>query len=368
MHISSKPKNVICRLSRFDKHFPSCYILPKEAEGADLMKINTVLGLIDTSELGPTLMHEHILIASPTMCRVCPDWYDRTYLIDYAVRMLKRVKAHGLRTIVDMTAFQLGRDVSLLCEVAEKAEINIIACTGYYWYDDACLVDKSPEYLAEIMIRDIEKGMEGGSAKAGVIKACTDKFGLSPFTKRYLKAACIAHKATGVPISTHTNCHYGPQGKEQQEFFESEGVDLRNVLIGHMGDLNDIDYASGVASRGSFICLDRFGVSDLCPGYIEDEFRCNLAAKLFKSGWEDHVVFSHDASCFIDFSGREMMGSPWEYTSSYTRGFDLENHCFQFDLLFRRILPWLRERGVTERQLNKALITNPRRFFEGIGN
>lgn len=328
------------------------------------MKVNTVTGPIDSSELGVTLMHEHILIANPTMCRICPDWYERTPFIAYAVQMINRAKKHGLKTIVDMTAFQLGRDVSVLKEVAEKAEINIIACTGYYWYEDVCLIDKSEEFLAEIIIRDIEKGMEGSGIKPAVIKACTDRWGFSEFNLRYLKAAAIASKATGLPISTHTNSHFGKQGIGQLDEFEKMGVDLNNVLIGHMGDMDDIEYVTAVAERAGFIGLDRFGLDTHYKSNITSVQRAELAKKLIDTGYLDKLTFSHDVSCFIDnLDDRRGLGSTWEITKKY----DLDTHQFQFDYLFRNTLPLLRQMGVSEEQIDRIMIDNPRRFFERTG-
>lgn len=325
------------------------------------MRINTVTGPIDSSQLGKTLMHEHILIANHTMCRICPDWYNRSELIDYAVRMINRVKEHGVKTIVDMTPFQLGRDAYVLKEVAERAEINIIACSGYYWYEDVCLVDKSPEFLADIMIRDIEKGMEGSEIRPGVIKACTDRYGFSDFNLRYLKATVIAHKATGLPISTHTNCRFGRQGIGQLDYFEAEGVDLSRVLIGHMGDVFDLDYVTKVADRAGFIGLDRFGVSTHYSGFIPEDERLALAQKLIDMGYADKLVFSHDVSCFIDnLDDRSGMGNLWEYTKTY----DLETHPFQFDYVDRNVLPVLMENGVSKAQIDQIMVGSPRRFFE----
>ena len=38
------------------------------------MKVNTVLGSLDTKDMGYTLMHEHIMIANHTMRRMGADW------------------------------------------------------------------------------------------------------------------------------------------------------------------------------------------------------------------------------------------------------------------------------------------------------
>lgn len=67
------------------------------------MKINTVLGPVDTAQLGRTLMHEHILCANWTARQSYPDWLDRAEFVSLAVRMLKRLKERGFSTFVDAT-------------------------------------------------------------------------------------------------------------------------------------------------------------------------------------------------------------------------------------------------------------------------
>ena len=100
------------------------------------MKINTVLGEIDSKDIGRCLMHEHVLCANWTAIMNYPGWINREEVIDLAVRMLKRVKRYGFQTFVDGTVPGLGRDVSILKEVSEKAEMNIIAATGQYWFEE----------------------------------------------------------------------------------------------------------------------------------------------------------------------------------------------------------------------------------------
>lgn len=325
------------------------------------MTINTVAGPLDTRDLGKTLMHEHILIANPTMCRVCPDWYERDGFVDYAVRMIKRAKEHGVNTIVDMTCFQLGRDADVLLEVSEKAEINIIACTGYYWYEDVCLIDKSPKYLAEIMINDIEKGMQGTSMKPAVIKACTGAPGMTEFAYRYLEASVMAHKATGLPISTHTHFR---QGVDQVEYFERMGVDMDCVLIGHMGDTTDLQYIASVMDRCGFIGLDRFCISNHYSGFISDEAKIGVVKKLIDRGDIEKLCFSHDVSCLIDnWDDRRGMGNIWQEVKKI----DLERHPFQFDSIDRFILPEMTRRGIGAEQIDTIMVENPRRFFETTG-
>lgn len=76
-------------------------------------KINTVLGPIAPSDLGFTLMHEHIMVSASGLFDSYPDLLgdDRE---QKAIDALKRAKAEGIDTIVDATTFDLGRNAALL--------------------------------------------------------------------------------------------------------------------------------------------------------------------------------------------------------------------------------------------------------------
>ena len=73
---------------------------------------------------------------------------------------------------------------------------------------------------------------------------------MTPDVERILRASAKAHRATGVPISTHTAAAH-KVGLLQQDVFESEGVDLGRVVIGHSGDSDDVEYLTTLMKRGS---------------------------------------------------------------------------------------------------------------------
>ena len=132
--------------------------------------------------------------------------------------------------------------------------------------------------------------------KAAILKCATDEPGVTEGVERVLRAVAQTHRATGVPISTHTHAPTR-RGLEQQDIFDSEGVDLSRVVIGHSGDTTDIDYLEEIMARGSFIGMDRFGIDALLP--FED--RVATVATLCERGHADQMVLSHDASCHIDW-------------------------------------------------------------------
>jgi predicted metal-dependent phosphotriesterase family hydrolase len=87
-------------------------------------------------------------------------------------------------------------------------------------------------------------------------------------SENILRASARAHKATGVPISTHTWAA-GRSGDAQQAIFAQEGVDLRRVIIGHSGDTDDLTYLRGLMAREH----DRDGLLRPRPPLADGEVR-----------------------------------------------------------------------------------------------
>ena len=58
--------------------------------------VNTVLGPIDSSELGYTLVHEHVLSTSAGLKEVYPDFIDREGTIASAITHLSESNTEGI--------------------------------------------------------------------------------------------------------------------------------------------------------------------------------------------------------------------------------------------------------------------------------
>lgn len=323
------------------------------------MKVNTALGAIDTKDMGYTLMHEHIMIANRTMRAMWADWIRIDEFAEFAKRYIARAKRAGVQTIVDVTPFQLGRDVSVLQRVSEEAKIHIIPATGYFWGSEICLIDKSPEFLAEIMLSDLEKGMEGTDVKAGIIKCGTAGDEMTKLDKSIWEAVVIAHKETGAPIITHSAGKKGAMA--QMKFFEEKNVNPKKVIIGHVGDLDDPDFLESIAERGFYVGEDRIGVDKRHPEQLDTKLRIKNIIELKNRGKLEQVVCSHDASIFIDYwEGKENLDCPWELV----RQFDTEKLEFQFAFITERVLPELKAAGFGEQDIKTMLVDTPRRIFE----
>ena len=201
-----------------------------------------------------------------------------------------------------------------------------------------------PEPMVEMFVRDITEGIAGTGVKAAILKCATDEPGLTPGVERVLRAVAVAHRATGVPISTHTHARTR-RGLEQQRVFAEEGVDLGRVIIGHSGDTTDLDYLEELIAAGSYIGMDRFGLDNI----LGFEHRVDTVARMCERGHADKMVLAHDASCYIDWLPEAALPIV------------LPNWHFQH--IHDDVLPALRERGVTEEQITTMLVDNPRAIF-----
>ena len=315
--------------------------------------INTVLGPIEAADLGFTLSHEHVLESSAGIQQIYPEFIEREAATTKAVRAFTQAHAEGVRTIVDVTTIDLGRDVRFLQQVSRDSGVQIVCCTGVWLDIPRAFRAATPDEVAPLFVREIQDGIEGTGIKAGVIKVANGEDGITPEGENMLRAAARAHLATGVPISTHTWAP-GRVGEGQIRIFEEEGVDLKRVYLGHCDDSNDIDYLAGMAQKGAYIGLDNFRLVGFRPGLPDFAQRIEMVKKLIDRGLAHRVMLGHDWSVSADMFGGKQARE------------DLERRNPDGYLtISRKVLPKLREMGVSEETIHQIMVDNPRRYFEG---
>lgn len=320
--------------------------------------IQTVTGSIGFDELGKTLMHEHIFVAFPG-AEFDPRYrFDRDEFIGRAVVRLKKLAEFGVKTLVDPCPIELGRDVRLLREVSEKSGVQIICATGFY-YEAAGIPSywrhMPAEEIAGLYIREIEQGIDGTDIRAGIIKCATGAPAITPLEQRMLTAACIAQRATGVPILTHTeDGHCGP---EQQDIFEAGSVPLQHCLIGHSCGNHDPAYHRRIAERGSYVGFDRIGL--VRRG--SDELRADNVVKLAQAGHADRVMLSQDAYC--GWRGKFIFEMDPERTAQIDTLRETDEWPRPHTGLFTSFVPMLKARGMDDAQIDRMLTDNPREYF-----
>jgi phosphotriesterase-related protein len=318
-----------------------------------MAQVETVRGPVDAGSLGTTLMHEHIFVLNEEIRRNYPGSWDEEQRIQDAVARLTALHRRGCATIVDPTVIGLGRDIGRIQQVAARTALNIVVATGLYTYNDVPLffryrgmnrTDAAGDPMTAMFIGDIEQGIAETGVRAAFLKCAIEEEGLTPGVERVMRAVGAAHAATGVPVTVHTH-PASRSGLTALRVLREEGVDPARVVLGHSGDTTDLDYLTELADTGCLLGMDRFGLDILLPF----EERVATVAAMCARGYAGSMVLSQDASCHIDWFEPGMIAAfapAWHY-----------------EHLFDDVLPALRERGVSETQLETMLVTNPRRYF-----
>jgi len=323
--------------------------------------VNTVLGPISPDDLGITLMHEHIVFGYPGWygdSTVAP--FDRQAALEAGLDTMEQLKAYNVATFVDATPNETGRNPELLRDVSEKSGINIVCSTGFYYEGTGAsayfkfrnMVGDGEEQIYEMFMREITDGIGDTGIKAGAIKLASSKDVITDYEQMFFKAAAKAQRETGAPILTHTQD--ASMGPEQAQLLIDEGADPNRIMIGHMSDNTDIHYHMDVLSKGVFDAFDRMGIQGIegCPMDIE---KYAVILGLIGIGHLDKIIISHDSITY--WLGRPVPDLPEPFRPMMENWSPLH--------LFKNIIPFLKNAGVTDEQVNTILVDNPRRFFGG---
>lgn len=304
-------------------------------------------GTIGRSDLGRTLIHEHIHLGMPgwSFDAKSPK-YVRHELMARAIDKLQELKGHGCRTIIDPCPMDLGRDVEFVAEVAQRSGVNIICATGVYHEAEGVpytFRTMPREDVIELYVKEIADGIEETGIKAGVIKIASGSDPSSEYDRKMIGVAAEVSRMTGVPIVSHTDL--STHGHEQVDVVESHGGCANCMIVGHSGDRDDSAYQISLAQRGAFVGLDRFGLEMI----LADELRIKNLLEMVEAGYRDHILISQDAVvCLLGRVGPLMDELQPQWTITH---------------IFERILPRLRELGLADADIDAILIDNPRRLF-----
>ena len=347
-------------------------------------KALTVLGPVEPDKLGATVTHEHLFIDLrkshiPYMVRDAsftitkeeypstelalfgarvelgnlhaardtePIW-DNYFLADeeLAVREAMEYKKHGGGTIVDVTSIGIKRDPLALRRVSEATGLNIVMGTGWYQklYHPSNMDELTVEDMTDRIVRDVTVGVDDTDIRSGII----GEIGVNgrPIIENEVKsvrAAARASRLTGAAISFH-----GPVVADEKhrvlEMVVEEGAHLDRVVMGHSDSMayQDLPLTLELLSRGVYIELDMlgreaaFGLSQTAQGALS-------IPKMIEAGYEDRIVLSHDVC--------------WKIHLKHYGGFG-------YSFILEKFLPHLRETGVTDEQIDKMMVQNPKRIL-----
>ena len=318
--------------------------------------VQTVTGAIKPDALGKTLMHEHLMIGYPgsevDTVNPGPKLDER---VAKCIDRIAEIQDLGFSSLLDPCPSDLGRDVELMAKVAQKTGFQIICATGLYkqseggypYWQMRQSFGPTVDAMAEIFIKEISEGIGSTGVRAGIIKVATGPGEMTDYERGVFEAAAKASVETGAPITTHTD--KGTVGDLQQQVLTENGAKAHQIVIGHSCGTSDHNYHMKVARGGSYLGFDRFGLDVVQP----DDERVASLARLIENGAGDRIVISHDSVwCW--------RGQP--FPPAVEKAMTEVWNPSHFSL---RIVPKLKDRGITDEQIDALLIDNPRRFFAG---
>ena len=336
----------------------------------------TVLGVVQPEELGPTMTHEHLLI--DFLCMFTPPieaserfkafepvtlrklgWVrynsfsnkDNLEVLDAdtAVSEALLYKKAGGRTIVDATTIGIGRDPLALARIARATGLNIVMGAGYYVEashpDD--MDERTVDELTRQLIDEVTVGVDDTGVKAGIIGELGCMWPATENEQKVLVAAARAQQETGAAILIHTGRN--PQAPfEILDVLAAAGADLGRVIMGHLDrTIFDVGELKELAQRGCYLEYDLFGLeSSYYPlGDMDmpsDAQRLGFIRRLIDEGYAERIVVWHDI-----YSKHRLVSY-----GGHGYGHFLQN-----------IVPRMRNKGFARKHIDAITVGNPRRVL-----
>ena len=134
--------------------------------------------------------------------------------------------------------------------------------------------------------------------------------------------------------------------------FTEEGVDPSKVQIAHTGDTADLDQIERILETGVWIGLDRYGLEM----YLPYDQRQATTLALLERGYADRVFLSADSCATIDWFPAETIAGLLD------SGMAVD---WTIRIVPERVLPDLREAGMTEEQERTMMVDNAVRWLTG---
>ncbi|MEW5976748.1 MAG: phosphotriesterase [Acidobacteriota bacterium] len=301
-------------------------------------RVLTVTGSVDSSELGITLMHEHVLVDFIGAGEVSKSRYDSDEAYEVILPHLREVQLQGCQTLVECTPAYIGRDPALLKRLSRVSGLRIITNTGYYGAaEDKYVPDhahtETAEELSDRWVREFEKGIEGTGVRPGLMKIGVDKGPLSEIDAKLVRAAALTHLRTGLTIASHTGD--GVAAMAQLKLLQEMGVGPSAFIWVHAQTESDSEFHYRAAKAGAWVEFD---------GVHNDSLDRHLALvqSMIQKGYLRRTLISQDAGWY--HVGEQRGGA--------YRG---------YDVLFTHFLPALRRRSVSEKQIRTLTQVNPQR-------
>ena len=321
------------------------------------MQVMSVTGPVNAADLGRVLVHEHIVIGMPGE-ELDPSFApDIDEIVARSVDQLQKLRDLGVGAIVDPCPIELGRDPELYAAVSEKSGVKIIFATGFYMESQGIPLywrARDADEIAEFYLSEIADGVGSTGLRPGVIKAATG-LEASPLERRVLAGAAKAQREATVANITHTET--SRHGDVQQEIFAQNGADPSRIMIGHQDEQKSAAAIAALAANGTFVGIDRVGLDMLAS----DDHRADMVTELVRGGHRERICLSQDCACNL-----KAPKVPFALSSGVK--IDVAQFVANMKPMTHVLTVFadkLRDRGLTEDDLDTIFRDNPHRLLTG---
>ena len=342
--------------------------------------IQTVLGPIPAAELSVTLPHEHFFCGSTAANLAEPpdprdralakqpvsleirDWLeynwhcngDNLVLNDEATAIAEamRYRQAGGRSIIDPTSGGIGRNPQGLARIAKQTGLHIVIGCGYYVEatHPPAVAKMTPAQITDEIVDQFANGLDGTGIKPGVIGEVGCSWPLTATEEKSLRASAKAQKILGAAMEIHPGKH--PDALAQiVKILQTTEVDMRRVILCHVDrTLQDVRKLVELLKTGCTVEYDLFSRETTGNYYrsvgitmLSDAQRLDHLRAFIDAGFLKQLLISHDVSFKHQLHKYGGQG---------------------YDHILVNIIPWMRQRGFTQAEIDALMIHNSRRMFD----
>ncbi|MFC9357235.1 phosphotriesterase [Rhodococcus sp. NPDC057014] len=343
-------------------------------------QIMTVLGPVDSSLIGHTQPHEHLLcdlssaslgvqppreeLSATARSRMqTPITLENRYEIRKTILHnenlqltdeitiadeLTDYRSAGGSAIVDATPIGLGRDPEGLARLSRRSGVHIVMGAGYYskGFHTPFVAAAAEDEITRRIVEDIVIGADGTPVKSGVIGEIGLGWPTDPDELKVLRAASRAQMQTGTPLLIHPG---GSANAPATAVTESMTVGVRpdRIVMAHL-DARFFEERSFLdfAELGTYLELDLFGRESshssmaADPRWPNDARRLYYVRKLIEAGHIERILISQDTAQKSDL---RRFGGPG------------------YGHIIKNVVPLMVRLGFSYEEIECITIENPRR-------